>query len=344
MAAPPMLESRRELPDIGAVVSSILASQRVLVISHTNPDADAYGSSCGLAWGLKRLGVDCSVFNESGFVTRYGVIPGTSEVSSVLPAGVDERTLVVVCDCGAIERVGDSFLSFVKSAPRVINIDHHTSNTNFGHHNMVVEGASSTSELVFDLLIELEKRAGRADVISPESASCLMAGIIGDTGSFRYASTAPSTFLAAHDLMLRGARPDRLAQELFATQSLAAVRLQAEALVGVQLQFDGTFAEITVTQEMLKRLGASILDADSLAERGRDIEGVKVSVLFKEDVDMWRVSLRARQGSVDVSQIAQQFGGGGHKPAAAFRWRRDLATLQSTLRSAVQAALVASNA
>ncbi len=339
-----MVESARELPQIDSVVSSILASQKILVIAHTNPDADAYGSSCGLAWGLERLGRDVSVFNESGFVPRYNVIPGASNVSPILPSSIDEGTLVVVCDCGAIERVGDSFVSFVRSAPRVINIDHHTSNTNFGQLNVVVEGASSTSELVFDLLSELEKRTGRQDIISLESSSCLMAGIIGDTGSFRYSSTAPSTFLAAHALMLRGARPDRLTQELFATQSLAAVRLQAEAMVGVQLLFDGQFAEITVTQEMIKRVGATILDADSLAERGRDIEGVKVSVLFKEDLDMWRVSLRARQGAVDVSQIAQAFGGGGHKPAAAFRWRRDFATLQSELRAAVGAALIASHA
>jgi phosphoesterase RecJ-like protein len=339
-----MTPSVRELPDSDPVVSSIRAASKIIVLSHTNPDADAYGSSCGLAWGLKALGCDVSVFNESGFVPRYGVIPGAAEVSAALPSVVDEKTLVIVCDCGALERVGDSFLSFVKGAPHVVNIDHHTSNTKFGHHNMVVEGASSTSELVFDILIEIEKRVGRSDIISSESAACLMAGIIGDTGSFRYSSTAPSTFLAAYHLMLRGARPDRLTQELFATQSLAAVRLQAEAMVGIQLLCGGAFAEITVTQEMLSRLGASILDADSLAERGRDIEGVKVSVLFKQDVDMWRVSLRARQGTVDVSQIAQQFGGGGHKPAAAFRWRKDFASLQSALRSAVQAALSNSDA
>ncbi len=339
-----MVECDRELPQIDPVISAILAAQKIIVIAHTNPDADAYGSSCGLAWGLQRLGRQVSVLNESGFVARYGVIPGASQVSARLPAVIDEGTLLIVCDCGAIERVGDTFVSFVRSAPQVINIDHHTSNTNFGQLNMVVEGASSTSELVFDLLSELESRTGQQDLISPESAACLMAGIIGDTGSFRYSSTAASTFSAAHALMLRGARPDRLTQELFATQSLAAVRLQAEALVGVQLLFDGEFAEITVTQEMIKRIGASILDADSLAERGRDIEGVKVSVLFKEDVDMWRVSLRARQGAVDVAQIAQAFGGGGHKPAAAFRWRRDFATLQRELRAAVRAALVTSHA
>lgn len=329
----------RELPDADPIFSALLGSRRVVVLAHTNPDADAYGSSCGLALGLKQLGLNAEVFNESGYIARYGVIPGAPNVKATLPSALSDDTVVVVCDCGAIERVGDSFIPFIQSARQVINIDHHTSNSRFGHLNLVVEGASSTSELVFDLLIEFEKRSGRANLICPEAASCLMAGIIGDTGSFRYSSTSPSTFLAAHELMLRGARPDRLAQELFASQSLAAVRVQAEAMVGLKILCNGELVEITVTQEMLQRLGASILDADSLAERGRDIEGVKVAVLFKEDVDMWRVSLRSRQGTVDVSEIARQFGGGGHKPAAAFRWRRGFSELQGALRAAVQAAL-----
>jgi phosphoesterase RecJ-like protein len=95
---------------------------------------------------------------------------------------------------------------------------------------------------------------------------------------------------------------------------------------------------------MVKRLGAELLDADSLAERARDIDGVRVSALFKQDVDMWRVSLRSRQGAVDVAAVAQQFGGGGHKPAAAFRWRRDFETLRAELRAAIKKALAGTNA
>ena len=117
-----------------------------------------------------------------------------------------------------------------------------------------------------------------------------------------------------------------------------ALRLQSAALGAVDLSSDG-FAEVVVTQEMLKRYGADILDADSLAERARDIEGVRVSALYKEDVDLWRVSLRARQGVTDLSIIAGRFGGGGHKAAAAFRWRGDLASLRERLRAAVTEAL-----
>jgi phosphoesterase RecJ-like protein len=325
------------------LVDLFLSKKEALIFSHVNPDADAYGSACGIALGLENLGLSVSLYNESGFVPRYSAIPRAASVSSTLPASVSADAVVIVCDCGAIERVGDAVLPFIRSAPLMVNIDHHNANSRFGAENYVIEGASSTSELVYDLLREVEKRTGRTDIISRDAASCLLAGIIGDTGSFRYPSTAASTFLAAHDLVVRGARPDILTQELFANHSLSAVKLQAEAMAGVQISHNGAFAEVVVTQAMIKRLGAELLDADSLAERSRDIAGVKVSALFKEDVDMWRVSLRSRQGAVDVSAIAQSFGGGGHKPAAAFRWRKDFDTLRKELSEKIGAALASSH-
>jgi phosphoesterase RecJ-like protein len=325
--------------DRANLVEVLLKARSALIFSHVNPDADAYGSACGLAIGLENMGLAVSLFNESGFVPRYAAIPRAAQVSAAIPTVASSEALVIICDCGAVERVGDAVLPFIRSAPLTVNIDHHNANSRFGTINYVVEGASSTSELVYDVLRDVEQSTTRSDIISRDAASCLLAGIIGDTGSFRYPSTAASTFLAAHDLVVRGARPDVLTQELFANQSLSAVRLQAEAMTGVQLSHNGAFAEVVVTQAMLKRLGADLLDADSLAERCRDIAGVTVSALFKEDVDMWRVSLRSRKGAVDVSAIAQSFGGGGHKPAAAFRWRRDFETLRSELSEKVGAAL-----
>lgn len=329
---------------VDGVLDTILASKRAVVLSHTNPDADAYGSSCGIAEGLRQLGLSVVVHNESGFIPRYSVIPGASEVTADAPSALAVDDLLVVCDCGALERVGDSLVPYVQAAKRVINIDHHNSNTNFGHLNFVVDGASSTSELVFDLLKAAEARLGRTGIISAQAAVCLLAGIIGDTGSFRYPSTTPKTFRTAAELMERGARPDLLTQELFANHSLAAVRLQSEALSNISILNGGAFAEVLVTQEMLKRVGADLLDADSLAERARDIEGVRVAALFKQDVDMWRVSLRSRLGAVDVAAMAQTFGGGGHKPAAAFRWRKDLESLKQELRQKVTEALAAQHA
>jgi phosphoesterase RecJ-like protein len=320
--------------DLENILSKLASAHRIIIVSHTNPDADAYGSSCGLAWGLKALGKSVAVYNDHGFIPRYKVIPGASEVEKGAWPLLESEDVVVACDCGAAERVGDQLLRNLMEAPCVINIDHHASNSRFGSLNLVVEEASSTSELIFDVLKGLEALEGRSDIISKEAAECLLSGIIGDTGSFRYPSTTAKTFLVAHELMLRGARPGPLTQELYANQSLVALRLQSEALGAVSVHANG-FAEVVVTQEMLRRTGADILDADSLAERARDIEGVKVSALYKQDTDLWRISLRARQGIADVSAVAQAFGGGGHKAAAAFRWRKDLETLQRELREAI---------
>jgi phosphoesterase RecJ-like protein len=323
---------------ISEIIEAVKASGSIAITTHTNPDADAYGSACGLAWGLRALGKEVAVYNDHGFVPRYKAIPGAENVQKGSWGELSSEQILFVVDCGAADRVGDLLVADLRKAPKVINIDHHASNSMFGHLNLVAEGASSTSELIFTLLKSCEKSFGRDDLISTNAAACLLAGIIGDTGSFRYPSTTAATFKVAAELVERGAKPDILTQELFATQSLVALRLQSEALCNVVVHPNG-FAEVTVTQEMIARNNADILDADSLAERARDVEGVKVSALYKQDVDLWRVSLRSRRGVVDVSAIAQSFGGGGHKAAAAFRWRQDLPTLQHNLRDAITKAL-----
>jgi phosphoesterase RecJ-like protein len=328
--------------ELKAIISAISSSTHIVIVSHTNPDADAYGSACGLAWGLKALGKEVVVHNEDGFIPRYRAIPGASEVVKGGWRELSQGDLLFVVDCGGADRVGDSLIENLRRAPLVVNIDHHLSNTLFGTFNFVVDVASSTSELIFRLLKEIEAqesaRGTPVSLIGSEAANALMAGIIGDTGSFRYSSTGADTFRVAAELVERGANTAAITQELFSTQSLVALRLQSEALSGIAVHENG-FAEVVVTQEMIKRNGAEILDADSLAERGRDIEGVVVSALYKQDTDLWRVSLRSRNGAVDVSVIAQAFGGGGHKAAAAFRWRADLESLKLSLRKQVQEAL-----
>jgi phosphoesterase RecJ-like protein len=333
------MSSNNTLKSISELFSVIAPYKRALVLAHANPDSDAYGSSCGLALGLRNLGFAVDIYNESGIVPRLSKIPGVSEVKNVLPAPatVGTDTVVIVCDCGAAERVGESYAPWLREVAVVVNIDHHHANTLFGHFNYVPEDASSTSEIIYSLLMHGEVVCSSDPsttrcAIDKDTATALLAGIVGDTGSFRYPSTTEKTFIAAAELYRRGARPSEIAKDLFASISLPAIRLQSEALSKIGLFHEGKFAEVIVTAEMVKRLGAELLDADSLAERARDIQGVSVAALFKEDTDMWRVSLRSSSPLVDVSAVARSFGGGGHKPAAAFRWRKDFQTLQRELR------------
>lgn len=295
----------------------------VAVVSHYNPDVDAYGSSLGLLHAAKSWGKTSVCINESGKVGRYDFLPGLSGVVSYLPEGSWDA--LVICDCGAWKRVGDTLGPSIKKPKVVLNIDHHTSNEKFGTHNLIDEGASSTSEIVYEVL----KASGRKFPV--ESASCLLAGMYGDTGSFRYASTTAKTFEIAASLVNLGAKAHEIATSLYGRTSLASVTLEGVAMSGLKTHFEGKVVEILVTRDMIKSSGAELEDADGLVEKGRDIDGVLISVCIREDVDILRISLRSRGPEFNVSEIASAFGGGGHKVAAAFRWKKSLDELRSAL-------------
>lgn len=317
------------------IAALLRASRSVAILSHYNPDVDAYGSSCGLALTLRGLGLTVTCVNESGIIPRYSFLPGVSEVERTLPSATPD--LVIVCDCGDIKRVGETLVGQVEAAAKLLNIDHHASNELFGTHNYVHPEASSTSELILHIIDALGVSC------TPEVATCLYAGIVGDTGSFRYSSVRASTFEVARRLVEAGASPSGIADAMFSRTSLAAVRLQAEALAGLTTHFDGRFAEVIVPHEQYLKHGASAEDVDALAERARDIEGVQVSALIRSDDGvLWRVSLRSRSPETDVSEVARHFGGGGHRAAAAFRFRRSLDELRPALLTQIERLLQSS--
>jgi phosphoesterase RecJ-like protein len=318
------------VPQIDAVIDIIKHHDSIAIISHYNPDSDAYGSSIGLALSLQAAGKHSTIINESGIVDRYESLPGMQLIQKNLPLSLP---LVIACDCGAIKRVGDSQVPAVKSGKQIINIDHHVSNEMFGTTNLVIETASSTSEIIYELL----ERGSFP--ITEQVASLLMAGIIGDTGSFRYSATSARTFEIGAALMRAGAVPFEIHKNLYANPLLGAVRLQAESMMNLTTDLEGAYAEIVVTAEMIKRHQASLDDTDGLAERGRDIRGVKISAALRQDGPLWRVSLRSISEQYDVSKIAQSFGGGGHKQAAAFRITQPLSNVQQLIRTKVKEAL-----
>ncbi len=316
---------------LAEIAAALKSARRIIVMSHYNPDPDAYGSSCGLALGLQSLGKEVALVNESGVLPRLTWIPGVEKIQSTLPEG--NWDALVACDCGDRGRVGDSLKSRISNYPVVVNIDHHASNDYFGTLNYVIPDACSTSELIAEVLEALRVS------VNADMATCLYAGLSSDTGSFKYSSTSQKTFTVASKLVAYGASPFGIAQHLYASNSSESVKLHAEALSRLRLLDNGQTAFVAVTSEMLSSSGASREDADPLVDIARDIEGVIVAVLFKQDEGLWRVSLRAKGSKVDVSKIATLFGGGGHKAAAGFRWRRDRAELESKLFSEITQAL-----
>lgn len=319
-----MSSSDSHFSDVASqVFEAMISYSSFVVVSHYNPDADAYGSSSAVALALHELGKRVVVVNESGIVERYRWMPGVGRVTNRFPDSVPE--CVIVCDCGALDRVGDLIKAAVVTSPLIINIDHHVSNEGFGAINLVEVGASSTSEVVFEVL------SREVSCLTPEVATCLLAGIYGDTGSFRYGSTTQKTFEVALELVKSGAVPHEVASHLFSQVSLAGTMLQSAALLEMQMHQGGTIAELIVPRSHYEKYGAIEEDTAVLCERARDIAGVIISVLIREDEGLWRVSLRSKDKGINLSDIAAAFGGGGHRAAAAFRWRKSLDELRTTL-------------
>lgn len=316
---------------IEQVLPVLLAAKEVALLSHYNPDSDAYGAVCALGLGLEGRGVKIRLVNEDGPNPRYFFIPGVDRIENSFPP--DFKGVVVVCDCGDLRRVGKSLESLVGACPCVINIDHHVSNELFGHYNLVVETASSTCEIIFDVL----QAAGIK--VSEQIARGLFAGIMGDTGSFRYSNATQKAFYVAEKLVAAGANPQRIGEWLFSNNTLAAVRLHAEALSALQMHFDGRVCEVIVDAAMLERCGAVSDDTDLLVEKARDIEGVAVSYLIQIARDEWRISMRSRDEAQNVSLVARAFGGGGHKSAAGFRWQKTLEELRPLLLAEIKKVL-----
>lgn len=304
-------------------ISALNNSKAPLVLSHYNPDGDALGSSLALYLGLKSLGKSVRIINESTIPERYLFMPFVNEIANS-PEGID-YDLVAACDCGDRKRLGDILGPKLSPAIPLLNIDHHASNTKFGSMNWVEAEASSTSEMIYEILVGLGVK------LTKDIALNLLTGLVTDTGSFRYSCTTSRTLEVAAKLIEAGASPDTVAKNVFENRKRTAVQLCATAVSNVEFAAGGKVSILTITQEMLHKYAATLDDTEGLVEEGRAIQGVVASVLLKQDVGIWHVSLRSSSPSVDVSSVATKFGGGGHKAAAGFRWRKEGDELKKSL-------------
>lgn len=325
-----MKESLAKVEELAQRVARV---RKALVLAHYNPDGDAYGSSLALTLALRASGREAVCINESGALARFEFLPGFSELRDAIPEGSFD--VVIACDCGDEKRVGDRFGPALKGRAPVINIDHHCSNTLFGETNFVVPQASSTCELIFDLIRALEKLEGRT-LLTKEIATCLYVGISTDTGSFKYSSTAPHTLRVAAELVEAGVDPFGVAECLYGQTTLRSLQLQTEALSKMRVLLEGRVTVVEVTAEQFRRFNADSDDTEGLVEAARNIRGVIVSVFLREEDGFWKGSLRSKDSRVDVSAVAALFGGGGHRAAAGFRWRKSRAELDAALLPEVE--------
>lgn len=298
--------------NIDNIIEYIRRSNDIIVTSHISPDGDNIGSTLGMYYFLNKLNknvyyvLDDNPPQNLKFLVENINILKSNEVDIL-------NYSIIALDCGDKRRICLSE-ELINNAKTIICIDHHASNDNYGDFNYVDIDASSTSELVYNL-IQRYNEIYESNIIDEKIATCLYTGLVTDTGNFAYSSTHPSSFEMAKQLLILGAQRDNIIQNVFQSNPYNYYKLLGEALNTLEI-IDGKVASIEVTKEMLKRNVISFNDVDGITSYTRDIEGVEVGILLKEKKENEvKVSLRSKN-YVDVSAIAKEFGGGGHIRAA----------------------------
>jgi bifunctional oligoribonuclease and PAP phosphatase NrnA len=291
------------------IAEALQSRSSVLLLNHVAPDGDCLGSTLALAHALWARGQRATVGSADGVPEMYRFLPGSDRVQSLVP-GTETFDAVVFMECSTPERAGP-LAPRAAGIPLWVNIDHHLGNTGYGDLLDYDAEAAAVGELVYPIV------RGLTPAVSPAAATCLMTALLTDTGSFRYASVTPRTFALAGELVAVGAHPAEIYTEVYENRPPSALRLLGMALAHLAVSDDGRIAWTAVTQTMLRDAGAEMEQSEGIVSALRALRGVHVALLFKEEPDGIRVSLRARAG-VRAHAIAGAFGGGGHAAAAGF--------------------------
>ena len=297
------------------IAEALRGCRHVLLLNHVSPDGDCLGSTLAMARALWRRGQAATVGSADGVPGIYRFLPGADCIRRAVPTDATYDA-VVFMECSTPDRAG-ALAERAASIPLCVNIDHHVSNAGYGQIVYYDASAAAVAELVYPIVRILSPALDR------ETATCLLCGLLTDTGSFRYAAVTERTLRIAADLVALGASPAEVHAEVYENRPVTALRLLGLALSRLQVSRDGRVAWTVVTQAMLGESGATMEESEGIVGTLRELGGVHVAVLFKEDPDGIRVSLRARDG-VHANVIAEAFGGGGHAAAAGFTGRGSL--------------------
>ena len=324
-----MQSSDRVEDNVKTVADAIRENDRFLVVTHENPDGDALGSMLAMALGLRALGKDVVMYLAGSAPTpaEYRFLD-LADVRRELPDDLEERTLLAV-DCANDRRIGEENTG-VDRAKLVVNVDHHHDNSEFGDVNLIVADASSTSEIVRDILGELDV------ALTPELAAALYVGLVTDTGRFQYTNTTPKALRLAAELVEAGADVHGIFRHVYETVQFAKLKLLARALERAQLFEGGRLVVSYLLKDDFGDVGAVEPYSEGIIDSLRAVEGSEMVALIREpprnEGPARRISLRSSHDEVDVSAVARKLGGGGHRQAAGFSSDKSIAELVEFLR------------
>lgn len=279
------------------------STPRFLLSSHARPDGDAVGSVLALAGILEQMGCEVDIVLADAVPLIYQSLPGAGRIRHTQVVSSDLPCILLECD--GIERTGLSGLA----GRFLINIDHHASGRTFGALNWIDPSACAVGAMVHEIA-----QASGVEV-TPAIATCLYTALLSDTGAFTYDGTDAATFALARDLAVSGAQPGQIARDIYFSCPEGKVRLLGAALS--RMRREGPIAWSWVTLEDMENASAEIEDCEGVVNHLIGVLGVEAAVFLREvpDSDRYRLSIRSK-GSLNVAEVAEHFGGGGHRTAS----------------------------
>lgn len=287
------------------ILEEIKKAESIVLLTHETPDGDAIGSSLGMKLALRKIGKEADLI-VTKYARTFNFLPNIDEIKTT--SDVERYDLAISLDCATIKRIDNR--EYFDKAKKTISIDHHGSNEMYGDINYVNPVAPACSEIVLTMLsyfnIEIDKAIG----------TCLMMGIITDTGGLQYPSTTADTFEYAAELLRKGIDIADICRRTLQEKTKANFELQKIIMDNLELLENGKLAFSYVTRQNLLDVKAEEGDHEGLVNIGRSIEGVEVSAFIRqEDENTFKISMRSN-GKVNVSDVCLMFGGGGHARAA----------------------------
>jgi len=314
--------------EVAALESLLATPKKIAIIPHKNPDGDAIGSSLGLYHYLLNLGHEARVLAPNDYPKFLKWMPGSETVLHWDKHNREARNhlaasdLIFTLDFNDLSRSGDMHPSLVNLDTTFVMIDHHREPTQYAKVMYSDPEISSTSEMIFNLI----RAMGHEDRIDADIASCLYAGIVTDTGSFRYASTTEKTHRVAAKLIASGAAHDRIHTQIYDTNSSDRLYLLSTALKNLKILPEYHTSYMTLSGQEMREHNFKKGDTEGFVNYGLSLDGINFTAIFIENGEegLIKVSLRSK-GSFDVNTFARaHFNGGGHLNAAGGRIEKSL--------------------
>ena len=289
------------------ILEEIKKAESIVILAHETPDGDAIGSCLAMNVALKKLGKNPDVIIKE-FPRIFDFLPNRNEVK--ISSEIQKYDLAISLDCADLKRLVGS--EYFENAKKTIVIDHHSSNKMYGDINFVNPVAPACCQILIGMFeyfdIPIDKELG----------TCILTGIITDTGGFKYPGVTAETFEFTAELLGKGVNVSDIYKKVLQTKTKANYELMKKTINRMEFLEDGKVTFTYITSKDLEEVNAGIGDHEGLVEVGRDIEGVEVSVFIRqkdEEEDVYKVSMRSNS-YVNVSDVCFMFGGGGHPMAA----------------------------